>query len=202
LALDEVDKILVTNERDIGALCLKGQILRHYAPTDAIQVYEKVLELDQEGSKVMNPIEIGQRRFQCMIDFAEVHQAVGNWQEARFIYGALIKQIKVDYPGTKDGLIYECRLIFTGVAKCLYQLGEYGHAVKMGKDVLLMGRSLPGVHKLVALPQLALGQVEAARITMRRAILHEAPWDDENRQKNIAFLEECLRDETTKKGGV
>jgi tetratricopeptide (TPR) repeat protein len=241
LALAEVNKILVTDERDLDALCLKCHILRYNAPEDAIQAYERLLELDREGSanleimeammdkvqvaldsgdddeadRLMGPVEAyhalgkfvsklgsGPRRlFAQMADFAEAHEAVGNWEEARAIYHAMMKETIDDDPETTDE-DQNCmnHMIYRGSSRCMYQLGFYDNAIATGELALAMNRLIPGVHKLIALPQLALGQVEAARTTMRRGVVYEAPWDNVNRHKNIAFLEDCLRDETNNEG--
>jgi tetratricopeptide (TPR) repeat protein len=140
-----------------------------------------------------------QRLFYLMIAYAEAHEAVGNWLRVQDIYGALMKQTIVNNLCKYE---HERRMLFTGVAKCAYKLGLYDHAVASGMAALSIDRRKPGVHKLIALPQLALGRVEAALTTMRRGIVYEAPWDDKNQETNIAFLEECLRDQTTTKGGL
>jgi Ring finger domain len=240
LALAELDKILVTDERDLGALRLKGHILLRWAPADAIQVYLRMLALDQEGSANLEKLEamademkvtmdagdgdealrlLGQvqayqssgaffgrigsgprRLFSDFVNLAEAHEAAGNWAEARPIYVALSQEAFMG-----DLTTYDSRQnwkMLMGHSRCSYQLGMYDRALYEGETAMAMSRSLPGVHKLVAMPQLALGQLEAARTTMRRSILHEAPWNDENRQENFAFLEECLRDETTKEEGA
>jgi tetratricopeptide (TPR) repeat protein len=134
-----------------------------------------------------------QRLVDLMIHFAEAHEAVGNWHEAWIIYGDKFLEIQGD--------AHQSRRLCIGIARCLYQLGLYDRAVAVGKEALSFNRVYPGVHKLVALPQLALGQVEAARTTMRRGIVYEAPWDNGNRQENIAILEDCLRDRRTFEGG-
>jgi tetratricopeptide (TPR) repeat protein len=232
LALAEVDKLLLANEHDLGALGLKGQILQQYAPADAIKVYERTLELDREGSANLEKLEamedqvkvamdagdddeadrlmsqtdaycasgvfIGQigsgphRLFDLMMDFALAHETLGNWDEALEIYDDTMNR-------TLGG--HQIRKIYAGISRCMYQLGFYDNAVTTGEAALAMNRRSPGVHKLIALPQLALGQVEAARTTMRRGVVYEVPWDDENRQQNIAFLEECLCGKTTEEGG-
>jgi tetratricopeptide (TPR) repeat protein len=229
LALAEVNKILVTDERHLGALCLKSHILQDYAPEDAIQVYDRILELDWEGSANLEKLEamlaevnmaiaygdqaeaerlgglveafqssgacIGRlesgphRLFNFMNDFAEAHKALGNWQEALNIYVALMQECIDDDPA--PAAAHQRRSICFGTAKCLFQLGHFDSAITAGEEALALDRRFPGVHKLLALPQLALGLLEAARTTMRRAVVYENPWDDENRQKNIAFLEEC-----------
>jgi tetratricopeptide (TPR) repeat protein len=236
LALAEVDKIMLTDVRGLYALSVKGYILRHYAPADAIQVYERFFELDQEGSAnyarleaMMDEVNVAKEAgdiyeavrlagavkaykasgaFMChigsgphrlvdvKIDFAEAHETLGNWLEALEIYDDTRSTIDDE---TIDGLQH--RTLIAGTARCLHHLGVYDSAVNFGEAAFFMNRQHPGGHMLIALPQLALGQVEAARTTMRRGIVYEDPWDDENRQKNIEFLHECLRTETTE-GGV
>jgi tetratricopeptide (TPR) repeat protein len=138
------------------------------------------------------------RLFDVMIDLAEAYEAVGKWQEALDIYIDMELENKANI---KTACAQQTGTLYAGGAKCLHRLGQYDPAIKGGKAALAMYRQHPGGHKLVALSQLALGQVEAARTTMRRGIVYEDPWDDENRQKNIEFLQECLRAETAE-GGV
>ena len=66
---------------------------------------------------------------------------------------------------------------------------------------MAMNRHFPGVHKLIAWPQRGQGDLEEARKTMSRAVVYEAPWDDKNRESNIALLEELLRQPSAEESG-
>jgi MYND finger/RING-type zinc-finger len=50
-ALAEVNKVLHLNANDLGALFVKGQILREVAPIEAIQVFQTAIELDRQGAQ-------------------------------------------------------------------------------------------------------------------------------------------------------
>lgn len=242
LALTEVDKLFTADERDIRALCIKGQILQHYAPSDSVNVYERVLELDCEGSAnlekisamldvvkvamdagnddeaerlmvgveafhtsdaLMSQVGSGPRRLiPVKILLAEAHEAVGNWEQARETYVDMLKETFEEDPATADAP--QNRMLFSGVSRCFYHLGVHDRAIAAGEAALAMNRHFPGVHKLIALPQLALGEEEAAKKTMRRGVVYETPWDETNRQENIALLKDLLLrdDEVELNGGA
>lgn len=63
--------------------------------------------------------------------------------------------------------------------------------------VLKSNRVIPGVHKSIALSYKAVGNMDGARKLAAKAIMYEAPWDDDNKEKNWAFWKELNAEETS-----
>ena len=116
---------------------------------------------------------------------AEAHEAAGQWKEALDVYVGMLKQI--DDPDT--AIPRQHRSMFAGASRCFYELKKYENAVAAGEAAMAMNRHFPGVHKLLARPQQAMGRIQLAVANMSRAVLYETPWDDLNQQKNIEFLQ-------------
>lgn len=150
-----------------------------------------------EDFQTANPFlfQIGEgptRLYLLKILLAEAHEAAEQWKAARDLYIQLLSAI--DDPTTVSPS--QTRMIFSGIARCAYRLGgddEYERAEKAAECALSMNRHFQGVHKLIALPQRELGRLSEAIATMSRAVLYEAPWDDENARENVALLEELER---------
>ena len=116
---------------------------------------------------------------------AEAHEAAGLWREALDVYKEMLEQL--DDPDTATPR--QTRSIFAGASRCLFELKMYEKAVNAGEAALSMNRHFPGVHKLLARPQQAMGMIQLAVANMSRGVIYETPWDDLNRQANIAFLQ-------------
>ena len=50
LALQQLDKILAGDSTDIATMCLKAQILTHRNPKEAVELYQRILVLDEKGA--------------------------------------------------------------------------------------------------------------------------------------------------------
>ena len=91
----------------------------------------------------------------------------------------------------------EIHRLFTGISRCSYHLGDYANSiVPFGEGAIFLDRSIRDVHKYVALSHKALGNIEAAKKTMARAVLYEAPWDEVQKAKNMKLYEEMDGDHT------
>ena len=66
-----------------------------------------------------------------------------------------------------------------------------GLHIGSGTAALETNRHFPQAHKYVALVR-ASGDSNAAKATMTRAILYEAPWDDKNLELNRALLKQIV----------
>ena len=60
--------------------------------------------------------------------------------------------------------------------------------IAAGDAVLEMNKHFPQANKYIALAQKATRDIESARATLTRAILYEAPWDDDHLDKNRKLL--------------
>lgn len=84
----------------------------------------------------------------------------------------------------------EQRQVMMGICRCLYEMRRFEHAVEIGQSAIRMNRHFQEVHKYVALAQNAIGDHISAVATMTRAVLYEAPWDEEKIKANKALLHE------------
>jgi tetratricopeptide (TPR) repeat protein len=272
-ALAEVDKILHLNANDLGALFVKGQILREVAPIEAVQVFQTAIELDRQGAterakvdaildavkvamdagdddeaeRLLQPLEelyssndvsvrnrqpaqFGSgpyRLFPIFLQLAEAHEAASQWEEASDVYKKMLNETMPDVPQPPAPQV---RMILFGLCRCFYQLKLYDRAIHAGRGALAMNRHFPGVHKLIALPQLALVRqqqqtasgamcqqssqdknqgddivpptMDDVLLTMRRGVVYETPWDDTNRQANRLYLQELLEMAATKDASI
>ena len=90
LAMEQVNQVLNSDPTDIVALCIKGQILRHVRPYDAIDALQEVLRIDEEGVKtkekldqVVNDLDEFRARMDRTLTIAEIedddHPMVDEW---------------------------------------------------------------------------------------------------------------------------
>jgi len=84
------------------------------------------------------------------------------------------------------------RQVWMGLSRCYYEMGMYDKAIQSGMGALEMNRHFPQAHKYVALSQKAIGDYDAAKATMSRAVLYEAPWEDKNLELNKALLRQII----------
>jgi tetratricopeptide (TPR) repeat protein len=160
------------------------------------------------------------RLFPILLQLADAHEAAGQWEKARDVYKDMLQQTMADSMQPQPPAP-QTRKIFSGLSRCFYQLKLYQYAILAGQDALATNRHFPGVHKLIALPQLALVQQQQQQttsgsadrqssrdtdheddftpptmddvlLTMRRGVVYETPWDDINRQVNRVYLQELL----------
>jgi tetratricopeptide (TPR) repeat protein len=83
----------------------------------------------------------------------------------------------------------QMQAMYSGISRCCLGGGNLEGAVEFGHAAIEMNRSLPGVHRHVALAEREIGELDAAVRTASRAVLHEAPWDEENLKAAQATLE-------------
>lgn len=121
---------------------------------------------------------------------AEALEATSDWKAALDVYMKIMESLEnPDMVQPRQN-----RMMFAGIARCLFELKEYERAVAAAEAALAMNRHFPGVHKLLALPQRAMGKMQQAVASMSRAVLYEAPWDDLNKQENIALLQKLQQE--------
>ena len=148
-------------------------------PEEAIQVAKEFLLLNEKHPGISSFDNILQAKHYQ----AQAYSDCGKWKDAVKRYNSLIREQKqlVGNPGLAILMDY-CR--------AMYELSKYDEAVEYGKLAIELNRSLPVVHKYVALSHKAMGDIDAAAKTMSRAILYETHWDTDNLQKNKQLLRE------------
>lgn len=151
--------------------------------------------LDQaEALRKLNLCRLGEgpsQLFDVYIQMAAAKQAMNDWEEAKSIY---INDMLSKMDGGSAGTPPQQRMMWMGLSRCFYELGEYDKAISAGEAALQMNRHFPGVHKYVALSQKAGEDAEGARMTMERAILYETPWDYANREKVFQLYQDIVAD--------
>lgn len=95
------------------------------------------------------------RLFLNQIEMAEALEDLGRWDEAFSHYNDMVKiaQKPQNRPLADP---HEDRMLYSGLSRCLHQLGHYEQAISNGQAALRYGRQYAGAHKLVAMPQRAL----------------------------------------------
>ena len=126
----------------------------------------------------------GKRDFKSQLLIATHHQNEEEWESALRIYKNIFDDLPYQDPISQ-------RKAIMGLCRCFYETGEYEKSIAVGGGALEMNRHFPGVHKYIALSEKALGKHDDARRTMMRAILYEAPWDDQNKACNEGLLQRC-----------
>lgn len=185
----EIDKHSNDLTEEYGDLIHAADLARddgdEYEAEDLLERADEVRELmasDLRFGDVRGP----ERLFDVKITLAEAHEANGGWEEASELYREMVQYVGRDRKCTRE----QYRFIFQGYSRCSSRLGKHQLAIKAGENAVAESRGFPGVHMLVAFPQRATGDLSGAIKTMSQAVLYEAPWDDENLQKNMTFLEE------------
>jgi tetratricopeptide (TPR) repeat protein len=197
LALDQVNRVLLSNPNDVHALRIKGQILLDVEPLQALELFEKVDALTEENAAKQYPTSNATNapnmilsimdRIQC----SEAMQSMEKYSQALDIYEELEQQVsKLNHQKLQEFLLCS---IFMGESRCLIYMKEFQLAEHVAECAVRLNRRYPGVHLLLALAQWALGEKKDAVHTMRRAILYEAPWNTDNQLENREYLQR-LRD--------
>lgn len=146
-------------------------------PKEMLDVTEKILSANKRHKLD------DEKLFKTNIWMAEAHLALGEFTNADDIYNSLGDSDPMDDP-------HHMQLIFMGMCRTCYELGEYDFAIFHGQMGIRNNRGYQGVHKYVALAQKAKGDIDAAKTTMSRAILYEARWDEGNLNQNKKLLAE------------
>jgi tetratricopeptide (TPR) repeat protein len=132
------------------------------------------------------------RLYEIKIWLAEAYEAAGRFNDAAAIFKALLNEVfSFEYSKYVQISPSVNRMMLSGDSRCCYFLKKFERAKHSAEMALDMNRHFPGIHLLVAQAQWALGEKNAV-ITMKRGVLYEAPWDENNQERNISFLERLL----------
>lgn len=123
----------------------------------------------------------GRSDFQGLLLRAEHWQYEKNWEAAFETYQSLcMDSFNRSSP--------EQRQVMMGISRCFYKMKNYDHAIEVKDTAIEMNRHFPQVHKYVAFAYKAKGDIKTAILTMTKAVMYEAPWDDKNIEVNKALL--------------
>jgi tetratricopeptide (TPR) repeat protein len=117
---------------------------------------------------------------------ADAHQQLEEWKEAVDIYKSLFQLLDESHVGTPA----ENRKLFTGLARCAYEMGNYDQAIAGFSAAIEMNPNFQGVYKYMALSYKAKGDLDKAIETMNKAVLYETPWDEKYQVEAFKLYEE------------
>lgn len=120
------------------------------------------------------------------LHIADAQKKLEDWEAAMKTYTYIFENFKVRSEMTAQQQLQT----FVGGQECAYEMKDYRYAMQLGDTVMKTNRFRPGIHKSTALAYRAIGKVEEARFLAARAIMYEAPWDEENKKKNWKFWKE------------
>ena len=127
---------------------------------------------------------------------AEAYIELGEWETAKDIFTTKTPVLSMYGAGTP----VQVRRSVMGLARCAYEMKVYDKAIAASEWAIEMNRSFPGVYKYKALAEKAMGDLDAAIVTMNQAVLYETPWDDDNRRKALALYDELLAERQKQQG--
>jgi tetratricopeptide (TPR) repeat protein len=128
--------------------------------------------------------------FEFYAKLGEVEEIMENWENAKEVYFKMLSKMEDPSIGTPP----QQRMMWMGLSRCAYHLGKYDKALNAGEAAIQMNRHFPNVHKYVALSQKAMGDNDAARVTMARAVAYETPWDEQHKADVLRMYHEMMVD--------
>ncbi len=123
---------------------------------------------------------------QLHLQIAELQMTLENWQAAADTYLFLHEGFQV---GPEMSIIQQ-RELFQNFQKCAYSMKNYNLAISLGEASLKGLRSDSCAHHTLARAYKGIGNMEEARTLAAKAILYEAPWDDENKKNSWELWKE------------
>ena len=124
------------------------------------------------------------------ISKAKAHLKLGEWQTALDMFRPLYEDaIERQHLGM-------CSCIAAGICRAQYELKNYHEAIIEGdRAAWEINRHHAGVHKYIALSQLKLGDIAAAKKSITRGLLLEEQWNEDNKKENEEVLRMILAEE-------
>ena len=126
--------------------------------------------------------------FDIFAKMGEAQEMMENWEAAKLIYFEMMQNMDDHNSATPP----QQRMMYMGLCRCFYYLGECDKALAAGDAALQMNRHFPFVHQYIALAQKAMGDLQAAKETMARALIYEAPWDDQHYERVLELYREIV----------
>ena len=91
-----------------------------------------------------------------------------------------------------------CSFLFI---RCFYETKDYDRALHAGEIAVAMNPYYDGVYRYIALTHRAMGNLELAIETMKKAAVYETPWDEKNKAVVRAQLLELLEERSMAEEG-
>lgn len=205
-------QILLALEKPTDAIEVTEELLRmHERETENFRIYQEMFargrtavdeDRDEVAEQIYAEIEkfkeencidrFPEHAFDVYVQLADAKEQMEDWEGAKEIYiEHMLKKITEPSIGSPPLQ----RMMWMGISKCMYHLGDYQKAIHAGTAAIEMNRHFPQVHKYVALAQKASGDIEAARVTMAKAVSYETPWDEQNKAVVLKMYEDMMADD-------
>ncbi|KAL3942012.1 MAG: hypothetical protein SGBAC_003724 [Bacillariaceae sp.] len=188
LWLQDLCKLAATNREKFISMIQQGESLLAQGKEDEAEEVAK--ELDEFKQK-HNALSMLQFSFDVYAMLGSVEEMMENWEDAKEIYFEMMKNMTDHTSATPP----QQRMMFMGLCRCAYHLEKYDKALEAGEAVLEMNRHFPFCHKYIALSHKAMGNMDAAKATMARALVYEAPWDDQHHEQVLQLYREIVRED-------
>ena len=187
-AIEVVKKIMDINGTRVENSNRMDAILDQAQNAMAIGDEDEAERIMASAEEEMNSSNIStiHGRFDVPLLLAKVYEKAGEWNESEKTY----KGILMEMHSPDIGSPIQHRKVWMGLCRCFYELGDYERAQAAGSAALEMNRHFPGAHKYIALAQKESGDLDAAIVTMNRAVLYETPWSEENMAETKNLFEE------------
>lgn len=83
---------------------------------------------------------------------------------------------------------------FYELIRCFYEIKAYDLALNAGEAAVAMNQYYDGVYRYIALTHKAMGNLDLAIETMKKAAVYETPWDNKNKAVVRALLNELVEE--------
>jgi tetratricopeptide (TPR) repeat protein len=156
----------------------------------------RITEADELGQEIQKHQDERNTEFmpylavQCYTNLGEVEEIKEKWENASELYFNMLSTMEDPSTMTPP---QQC-MIFMGISRCAYHLGKYEEAMDNGEIAIKLNRHLPNVHKYVVLSQKAMGDNDAARVTMARALVYETLLDEQHKADVLRMYHEMMVD--------
>jgi tetratricopeptide (TPR) repeat protein len=215
----ELDKIIVKKHENVIAELEKASKANEAGDTITSLQIMSSLESQYGPNHKTWPCPVGKgpyRLYPLRVTLAEAYEAAERWEEAQKEYSDMAITLYLDKMNEPNqdwittDLAGQMLSMTCGVSRCLFHMKQYEKAIFSGQQAVVMDRSYPGVHKLIAEPQHALARqlgdakrgkprfagmhdktsttIADAIRTMHRGHIYETPWDDVNKEANKEYL--------------
>ncbi|CAJ1960334.1 unnamed protein product [Cylindrotheca closterium] len=188
LWLQDLTKLAATNREEFNSMVKQGEALTAQGKEDEA---EEVLQKLDEYKAKRNTLSLLNFSFDVYAMLARAEEMMENWEAAKLMYFAMMENMTDHTTATPP----QQREMYMGMCRVAYHLKRYDKALAAGEVVLEMNRHFPFCHKYIALSQKAMGDMDAAKVTMARALVYEAPWDDQHHEQVLELYREIVGEE-------
>lgn len=186
--LQDLCKLAAKNRTELISMVRQGEaLLDEGKEEEAEEMGKKLVEFKEKH----NTTSMLQLSFDVDALLGRAEEMMEKWETAKMVYFGMMDNMTDHTTATPP----QQRMMYMGLSRCAYHLQRYDKAIAAGEATLEMNRHFPFSHKYIALSQKAMGEMEAAKVTMARALVYEAPWDDQHREKVLQLYRDIVGEE-------